>query len=209
MEEIKPTQHFTKPPPHYSDASLVKALEEDGIGRPSTYASIIKTLVMRNYVVRERGYLEPTELGILICDLLVEYFSRIMDPGFTAKMEDSLDMIEEGKLAFPDLLKEFYKLFKEELDYAEANIVKTENFIDKYCPECKKQMVVKWGRKGKFLSCSGFPDCKYAQPFTLGIKCPEVGCEGELVKRKSRRGGFYGCSKYPACTYVSQKLPEE
>jgi len=209
MEEIKPSQHFTKPPPHYSDASLVKALEEDGIGRPSTYASIIKTLVMRNYVVRERGYLEPTELGILICDLLVEYFSRIMDPGFTAKMEDSLDMIEEGKLAFPDLLKEFYKPFKEELDFAEANIVKTENFIDKYCPECKKQMVVKWGRRGKFLSCSGFPDCKYAQPFTLGIKCPEVGCEGELVKRKSRRGGFYGCSKYPVCTYVSQKLPEE
>jgi len=208
-QEIKPTQHFTKPPPHYSDASLVKALEEDGIGRPSTYASIIKTLVMRNYVVRERGYLAPTELGILICELLVEYFSKIMNPGFTAKMEDSLDMIEEGKLAFPDLLSEFYKPFKEELDYAEANIVKTENFVDKYCPECKKQMVVKWGRRGKFLSCSGFPDCKYAQPFTLGIKCPETGCEGELVKRKSRRGGFYGCSKYPECTYVSQDLPEE
>jgi len=147
MKEIRPTQHFTKPPAHYSDASLVKALEEDGIGRPSTYASIIKTLVMRNYVVRERGYLAPTELGILICELLVEYFSKIMNPGFTAKMEDSLDMIEEGKLAFPDLLREFYKPFKEELDYAEANIVKTENFVDKYCPECKKQMVVKWGRR--------------------------------------------------------------
>lgn len=208
MQEIRPTQHFTKPPAHYSDASLVKALEEDGIGRPSTYASIIKTLVMRNYVVRERGYLAPTELGILICELLVEYFSKIMNPGFTAKMEDSLDLIEEGKLAFPDLLSEFYKSFKEELDYAEANIVKTENFVDKYCPECKKQMVVKWGRRGKFLSCSGFPDCKYAQPFTLGIKCPETTCEGELVKRTSRRGAFYGCSKYPECTYVSQELPE-
>jgi len=209
MREIRPTQHFTKPPPHYSDASLVKALEEDGIGRPSTYASIIKTLVMRNYVVRERGYLAPTELGILICALLVEYFSKIMDPGFTAKMEDRLDMIEEGKLAFPDLLSEFYKPFKEELDYAEANIVKTENFVDKYCPECKKQMVVKWGRRGKFLSCSGFPECKFAQPFTLGIKCPETGCEGELVKRKSRRGAFYGCSNYPECTYVAQELPEK
>ena len=208
MQEIRPTQHFTKPPAHYSDASLVKALEEDGIGRPSTYASIIKTLVMRNYVVRERGYLAPTELGILICELLVEYFSKIMNPGFTAKMEDSLDLIEEGKLAFLDLLSEFYKSFKEELDYAEANIVKTENFVDKYCPECKKQMVVKWGRRGKYLSCSGFPDCKYAQPFTLGIKCPETTCEGELVKRTSRRGAFYGCSKYPECTYVSQELPE-
>lgn len=209
LQDIKSTQHFTKPPPHYSDASLVKSLEEDGIGRPSTYASIIRTLVMRNYVVRERGYLAPTELGILICDLLVEYFSKIMDPGFTAEMEDSLDLIEEGKLEFPDLLKKFYKSFKEELDYAEANIVKTENFVDKTCPECNKQMVVKWGRRGKFLSCSGFPDCKFAQPFTLGIKCPEVDCEGELVKRKSRRGGFYGCSKYPECTYVAQELPEK
>lgn len=209
LKEIKPTQHFTKPPPRYSDASLVKALEEDGIGRPSTYASIIKTLVMRNYVVRERGYLGPTELGILICELLVEYFSKIMDLGFTAKMEDSLDLIEEGKLETPELLKEFYQPFKEELDHAEATIVKTENFVDKYCPECEKQMVVKWGRRGKFLSCSGFPECKHAQPFTLGIKCPEHNCEGELVKRKSRRGAFYGCSKYPQCTYVTQELPEE
>ena len=132
-----------------------------------------------------------------------------MDPGFTARMEDRLDMIEDGKLEFPELLKEFYKPFKEELDYAEANIVKTENFVDKICPECNKQMVVKWGRRGKFLSCSGFPECKFAQPFTVGVKCPEVGCEGELVKRKSRRGGFYGCSKYPECTYVAQELPEK
>ena len=209
LKEIKPTQHFTKPPPRYSDASLVKALEEDGIGRPSTYASIIKTLVMRNYIVRERGYLGPTELGILICELLVEYFSKIMDLGFTAKMEDSLDLIEEGKLNTPDLLKEFYEPFKEELEHAEATIVKTENFVDKNCPECGKQMLVKWGRRGKFLSCSGFPECKFAQPLTLGIKCPEIDCEGELVKRKSKRGGFYGCSKYPQCTYVAQELPEE
>jgi len=209
LEEVKPTQHFTKPPPRFSDASLVKALEEDGIGRPSTYASIIGTLVMRNYVVRERGYLGPTELGILICELLVEYFARIMDPGFTAKMEDSLDLIEEGKLDSPELLNEFYKPFKEELDHAEASIVKTENFVDKQCPECDRQMVVKWGRRGKFLSCSGFPECKFAQPFTVGVKCPEEGCDGELVKRKSKRGAFYGCSKYPQCTYVAKELPEE
>jgi len=208
-KEIRPTQHFTKPPPRYSDASLVKALEEDGIGRPSTYASIINTLVMRNYVVRERGYLKPTELGVLICELLVEYFAKIMDLGFTAKMEDSLDLIEEGKLESPDLLKEFYQPFKEELEHAEATIVKTENFVDKECPDCGKQMVIKWGRRGKFLSCSGFPECKFAQPFTLGIKCPEEGCDGELVKRRSRRGAFYGCSNYPKCTYVAQELPEQ
>jgi DNA topoisomerase-1 len=139
----------------------------------------------------------------------MEYFSKIMDLGFTAKMEDSLDLIEEGRLESPDLLNEFYIPFKEELDHAEANIVKTENFVDKYCPECKKQMVVKWGQRGKFLSCSGFPECKHAQPITLGIKCPQAGCEGELVKRKSPRGSFYGCSKYPECTYVAQELPEK
>lgn len=209
LKEIRPTQHFTKPPPRYSDASLVKALEEDGIGRPSTYASIIQTLVLRNYVVRERGYLGPTELGILICDLLVEYFAKIMDLGFTAKMEESLDSIEEGQLNSSELLTEFYQPFKEELDHAEASIIKTENFIDKKCSECGRQMVVKWGRRGKFLSCSGFPECKFAQPFTLGIKCPEAGCDGELVKRSSRRGAFYGCSKYPQCTYVTKELPEK
>src|SRR3989339_132626 len=207
--EVKPTQHFTKPPPRFSDASLVKALEEDGIGRPSTYASIILTLVMRNYVEREKGYLGPTELGVLISDLLVEYFSKIMDITFTAKMEENLDLIEEGDLVYKDLLKEFYQPFNEELDYAEDNIVKTENFVDKDCPECGKKLLIKWGRRGKFLSCSGFPDCKHAEPLTLGIKCPEEGCEGEVVKRKSSRGAFYGCTKYPQCTYVSKELPEE
>lgn len=209
LEEIRPTQHFTKPPPRFSDASLVKALEEDGIGRPSTYASIIKTLVMRNYVVREKGYLAPTELGVLICDLLVEYFAHIMDLGFTARMENNLDLVEEGKIEYHELLKKFYKPFQKELEHAEENIVKTENFVDKHCPECNKQMVVKWGRRGKFLSCSGFPDCKHAEAFTMGVKCPEKDCDGELVKRKSRRGTFYGCSKYPDCTYVAQELPEE
>jgi len=210
LVEIKPTQHFTKSPPRFSDASLVKALEEDGIGRPSTYASIILTLVLRNYIVREKSYLGPTELGTLICDLLIEYFSIIMDVKFTARMEEELDMVEEGKMEYHELLHEFYKPFKKELDYAEANIVKTENFVDKYCPECKKQMVIKWGRRGKFLSCSGFPDCKFAQPFTSGIKCPEEGCDGELVKRRSKRGqSFYGCTKYPECTHVSKELPEK
>ncbi len=207
--ETKPTQHFTKPPPRFSDASLVKALEEDGIGRPSTYASIISTLVLRNYIVRDRGYLTPTELGMLICDLLVEYFSKVMDVGFTAEMEEKLDLIEEGKLSYPDLLAKFYDNFKDELTYAEENIVKTENFIDRECPECGKQLQIKWGRRGKFISCSGFPDCKHAEPFTLGVPCPEEGCEGELIMRRSRRGSFYGCTNYPKCTYVSKELPGE
>ncbi len=207
--ELKPTQHFTKPPPRFSDASLVKALEEDGIGRPSTYASIISTLVFRNYILRERGYLSPTELGIKICRLLMEYFVKVMDVGFTAKMEESLDLVEEGKLEYPKLLGEFYVPFKEALDFAESNMTKTENFSDKICPECGKQMVVKWGRRGKFLSCSAFPACKFAQPFTSGVKCPEPSCEGELVKRKSKKGmSFYGCSKYPACTHISNNLPK-
>ena len=208
--EVKPTQHFTKPAPRFSDASLVKALEEEGIGRPSTYASIIQTLVMRNYVSRDRGYFMATELGMLICDLLVEYFSQIMDIHFTAHMEESLDLIEEGKLDYRKLLKEFYAPFKKELDYAMQKIEKTQNFVDQKCPECDRQMVVKWGRRGKFLSCSGFPECKYAQPFLLGVKCPEKLCEGDLVKRRSKSGKtFFGCTKYPLCTYTSNQLPEK
>ncbi len=206
--EIRPSQHFTKPPARYSDATLVKALEENGIGRPSTYASIIQTLVQRNYVVRERGYFTATELGIKICDLLVEYFPKIMDVTFTAKMEENLDLIEEGNLQYAQLLKDFYGPFKEELDYAMQNMEKTQNFIDKQCPECGRQMVIKWGRRGKFLSCSGFPECRFAQPFLSGVKCPQPDCGGELVQRRSRRGAFYGCSKFPHCRYITQKLPE-
>ncbi|VAX35103.1 DNA topoisomerase I [hydrothermal vent metagenome] len=205
--KIKPTQHFTKPPPRFSDASLVKALEEDGIGRPSTYAAIIATLAFRNYIVRSKGYLAPTELGILICELLVENFARVMDVGFTAEMEEELDLVEEGKLAYPVLLKKFYGPFIEAVEHAEATLVKTENFVDKHCPQCDRQMLLKWGRRGKFLSCSGFPECKHAESFTTGIKCPEEDCKGELVERKSRRGSFYGCSTYPKCTHVSKELP--
>lgn len=209
LKEVRPTQHFTKPPPRYSDASLVKDLEEDGIGRPSTYAAIIQTLTFRHYILREKGYLSPTELGIKICDLLVEYFKIIMDVKFTAQMEQELDLVEEGTLEYEKLLKDFYIPFKKELDFAEDNIEKTENFIDRNCPECERRMVVKWGRRGKFLSCSGFPECKHAEPFTTGVKCPEMDCEGELVLRSSTRGRFYGCSKYPTCTYISKELPED
>ena len=207
---VNPSQHFTKPPARYSDASLVKDLEEEGIGRPSTYASIIQTLVLRYYVMRQKGYFMATELGMRVCDLLIEYFARVMDVKFTAMMEENLDLVEEGKIGSTKLLTEFYQPFKEELEYATANIVKTPMLVDRFCPECGRKMAVKWGRRGKFLSCSGFPECKFAQPFLSGVKCPQEGCGGELVERRSSRGGaaFYGCSRYPQCKYVTNKLPQ-
>ncbi len=208
---VKPSQHFTKPPARYSEASLVKNLEEAGIGRPSTYASIIQTLVFRNYVSRDRGYFTATELGMKICDLLVEYFPKVMDIGFTASMEESLDLVEEGKIEYTKLLKEFYQPFKQELDFAMTHIVKTPPILtNKICPQCGRPLAIKWGRKGKFLSCSGFPACKYAEPFSTGIKCPQKDCTGELVERRSRRGGiFWGCSKFPNCKHISKRLPQE
>ncbi len=207
--EVKPSQHFTKPPPRYSDASLVKALEEDGIGRPSTYASIILTLVYRNYVLREKGYFRATDLGIQVCDLLIEYFQKIMDIKFTAGMEENLDKVEDGELEYVKLLKEFYESFKDELVFAHENMERTQTFVDEQCPECGSPMVVKWGRRGKFLSCSGFPKCKFAKAITTGVACPQDGCDGELVQRSSRGGRFfYGCTKYPNCTYTSNSLPD-
>ena len=142
-----------------------------------------------------------------ICDILVEYFSKIMDVGFTARMEESLDLVEEGELEYPKLLAEFYKPFQEELVFAESNIVKQHEFVDKYCPQCGKQMQVKWGRRGKFLSCSGFPECKFAQPFTTD-QMPGERLRRGTRQRQSRRGAFYGCSHYPKCTYVSKELPQ-
>ncbi|MFP4472438.1 MAG: type I DNA topoisomerase [Candidatus Omnitrophota bacterium] len=207
--EVKPTQHFTKPPPRYSDASLVKALEEEGIGRPSTYASIIRTLVYRSYVLRERGYFHATGLGIKVCDLLVEYFPRVMDVKFTASMEERLDKIEEGDLTYEELLSNFYEPFKAELEYASQNMEKTQEFVDEECPECGRKLMIKWGRRGKFLSCSGFPQCKFAKAVTTGVKCPDEECDGELVRRQSRGRVFYGCSRYPKCTYTTNSLPEE
>ncbi len=206
--DVRPNQHFTKAPPRFSEATLVKALEEDGIGRPSTYSPIIQTLVFRNYVNREKGYFHATELGMTICDLLVEYFPKVMDISFTATMEEHLDLVEEGKLESAMLLNEFYQPFKGELEYAMSNIEKTQAFVDRKCPDCGKPMVVKWGRNGKFLSCSGFPECKFAQAFLTGVMCPEPNCGGELVERRSRRGStFFGCNNYPQCKFIANKLP--
>lgn len=209
MREVRPTQHFTKPPARYSEASLVKALEEDGIGRPSTYASIIQTLVFRNYVTRDRGYFTPTQLGFIVCDILVSSFPKVLDVTFTAQMEESLDLVEEGQLDYVKLLKDFYAPFREELDRAMETLERTNITMERPCPLCGSQhLLVKWGRNGRFLSCPNFPTCKFAAPYPTGVKCPEAGCDGELVERRNRRGGvFYGCSKYPACKHISNKLP--
>jgi len=209
LNALTPSQHFTKPPPRYSDSSLIKALEEEGIGRPSTYAPIIYTIIMRDYVRRIKGYLNPTELGFKVNDMLVEYFPKILDPKFTAFMEEELDGIEEGSLSRQKVLEDFYAPFKESLDFAQANIVKEVITTDQVCDKCGKPMIVKWGRRGKFLSCSDFPQCKNSKSITSGVKCPNENCGGELIERHSRRGVFFGCSNFPKCTFTSRSLPED
>jgi DNA topoisomerase-1 len=209
--DLFPEQHFTKPPPRYTDASLVKVLEEKGIGRPSTYAPIIKTVVDRNYIKRLGRSFQPTELGELVNGLLIRNFPDIVDDEFTANMENELDGIEEGKEDYQDLLKKFYSPFMHKLEEARrkmGSVKKQVKKTDEVCEKCGKPMVIKWGRKGRFLSCSDFPNCKFSKSITTGIKCPEEGCEGELVERRSRRGAFYGCTKYPECKYTTRKLPE-
>jgi DNA topoisomerase-1 len=209
--DLNPSQHFTKPPPRYSDASLIKVLEELGIGRPSTYAPIIHTITTRDYVTREAGYFRPTELGGIVTKLLMEHFPKILDVEFTAKLEDELDGIEEGETDWVMVLKGFYSPFIHSVEQARIQMkdVKKEVIAtDEVCALCGKPMVIKWGRNGKFLSCSDYPTCKNAKSITTGVKCP-TGCGGELVARKSRRGSFFGCSSYPKCNYITKKLPQD
>ncbi|MCM8792489.1 MAG: type I DNA topoisomerase [Candidatus Omnitrophica bacterium] len=207
--KLIPHQYFTNPPARFSEGSLVKLMEQEGIGRPSTYAPTIQTLISRNYVRRSKGYLYPTELGFKVCDLLIQYFPHIMDIKFTARMEEELDKIEEGRIDRLKVLREFYASFKKELDFAQQNIKKEVVLSEENCDKCGKPMVIKWGRKGKFLSCSGYPDCKNSKTITTGIKCPELECTGELVERRSRKGIFYGCSRYPQCKFTSKELPSK
>jgi DNA topoisomerase-1 len=212
LAKLIPSQHFTKPPARYSDATLVRALEENGIGRPSTYAPIIYTIIMRNYVKRIRGYFQPTELGEITNGLLVKHFPKVLDAGFTAKMEGELDGIEEGAADWLSVLKDFYAPFMRTVELAKKhmkNIKKEAVKTDEKCALCAKPMVIKWGRRGKFLSCSDFPKCKYAKSITTGVKCPAPGCDGELIERRSRRGPFYGCTRYPKCNYIAKDLPKE
>ncbi|MEK7129538.1 MAG: DNA topoisomerase, partial [Patescibacteria group bacterium] len=209
LQEAKPEQHFTSPPPRYTEASLVKTLEEKDIGRPSTYAPIISTIQERQYVTREEKKLVPTELGNAVTDFLVQYFPDIMDLPFTAKMEGNLDAIANGETAWVPVIAEFYGPFEKRLNetYETADKVKVaEEVIDEKCPECGNPLVIRMGRYGKFVACSTFPACRYTRQNAVKIdmKCPR--CGGDIVIKKSKRGKtFYGCSNYPTCTFAAWK----
>ncbi len=208
---LLPEQHFTQPPPRYTEATLVRTLEENGIGRPSTYAPILGTLQQRNYVVRESKRLIPTETGLLVNDLLIEHFPEVVDVGFTARMEEDLDRIASGELAWVKVVREFYTPFSQQVEKAEEQIPEMNmgpEPIGRQCPECGNELVVRWGRYGKFISCSNFPECRYTEPWLekIGVRCPKDG--GEIVERKTRKGRtFYGCANYPNCDFTSWKRP--
>ena len=205
---LEPKQHFTQPPPRYTEASLIKALEEQGIGRPSTYAPIVSTLVERKYTQRDEGRLKPTKLGEVVSGLLTEQFPDIMEVGFTARMEEELDEIARGEREWVPMLKAFYSPFSEAVDQAMANLPRIDIPADEQCPECGKPMVVKHGRYGPFLSCSGFPECRTSKPIrqTIGVSCPQ--CGGDLVERRGKKGfTFYGCSNYPTCNFAANQRP--
>jgi DNA topoisomerase-1 len=262
---LMPEQKFTEPPPRFTEATLVKELEEKGIGRPSTYAAILSTIQDREYVRLESSRFHPTELGILVTDLLVKNFPTILDVAFTAGMENELDLIEEGKLKRIESLEKFYSSFENDLKKAKTemrNIKKEEtptdllckkcgspmiikwgrngkflacknypecrntmnftqdengaineirpeeNLTDTDCPECGRKMVVKQGKFGSFLGCSGYPECKSTMPISLGIKCPMEGCDGEITEKRSKKGKiFFGCTRYPKCTYATWDKP--
>jgi len=209
--KILPKQHFTQPPPRYTEASLVKILEEKGIGRPSTYAPIIDTIVTRGYVEKIEKKFQPTELGCLVVDLLKQYFENIVDVEFTAHMEDRLDDVAEGEVPYKQVLKDFYQPFAETLTHAEAEIGQVElpvEVSDVQCENCGRFMVVKKGRYGSFLACPGFPACRNTKAIVkeTGVACPK--CQGAIIERRTKRGKvFYGCQRYPECDYVTWDTP--
>jgi DNA topoisomerase-1 len=211
LVRLIPEQHFTQPPPRYSEASLVQALEENGIGRPSTYAPILSTIQQRGYVERVEKRLIPTETGIQVNDLMVQYFPEVVDLNFTAHMEEDLDKIASGEMLWTDAMHEFYGPFAEDVKKAQAEmpVVKTgPEPIGRQCPEDGGELVIRYGRYGKFISCANFPTCRYTEPWLekIGVKCPKDG--GEIVERKTRKGRtFFGCINYPNCDFTSWKKP--
>ncbi|WP_054949883.1 type I DNA topoisomerase [Numidum massiliense] len=211
-QKIDPQQHFTQPPPRYSEASLVKTLEELGIGRPSTYAPTLDTIQKRGYVALEERRFIPTELGEIVIELMAEFFPEILDTEFTAHMEESLDSVEEGTADWIKVLDVFYGDFEKRLEVAEEEMKQVEvadEVSDEVCEKCGKPMVYKFGRFGKFLACSGFPDCRNTKPIVkhIGVTCPTCK-QGEIVERKSKKGRkFFGCNRYPECDFVSWDKP--
>ncbi|MBW6465578.1 MAG: type I DNA topoisomerase [Brevefilum sp.] len=212
LQKLYPEQHFTQPPPRFTEASLVQLLEENGIGRPSTYAPILSTIQNRGYVVREDKRLIPTETGFLVNDLVVDFFPNVVDIGFTSRLEDQLDMIASGDAGWVEVMREFYESFSDRLEHAEAAMPEKKAELEKIgraCPQCGHDLVLRFGKFGKFISCSNFPDCRYTEPYLekIGMTCP-VCKEGDVVRRKTKKGRtFYGCSRYPDCDFTSWKQP--
>ncbi len=212
LKNLTPSQHFTQPPPRFSEASLIQVLEENKIGRPSTYSPIISTIQARGYVTMEEKRLVPTETGFLVNDLVVEYFPTIVDVGFTSDLEEKLDEIADGKMHWVEVMREFYDPFEKSLKHAQENMpvnkIEPEK-IGRACPQCGHDLVLRDGKYGKFISCSNFPACRYTEPWLdkIGVTCP-VCKEGDVIRKKTRKGRvFYGCSRYPECTFTSWNPP--
>jgi DNA topoisomerase-1 len=208
--DIFAEQRFTQPPPRFTEATLIKTLEQWGIGRPSTYAPILSTIQERDYVEKDSGRFKPTKLGFVVNDLLTQHFPEIVNIEFTAQMEEKLDQVASESKDWVTVVQDFYTPFEKSLDSASELMerVKVEEATDEVCPKCGKPMVVKFGRFGKFLACSGYPECKTTKPFLVkvGVKCPE--CGGELVVKKSKKKRtFYGCSNYPECNFILNTRP--
>ncbi|MEZ4626535.1 MAG: DNA topoisomerase, partial [Thermomicrobiales bacterium] len=212
--KLIPEQHFTQPPPRFTEATLVKALEEQGIGRPSTYAPTIGTLQARNYVTTEQRKLIPTELGMVVNDLLVEHFPVIFDVGFTSRLEEELDEIATGERAWAPTMHEFYGPFTSTLTAAEQTMERVklkDEPAGEDCEKCGRPMVIKLGKFGKFMACSGFPECRNSRPLLtkIGVECPQCH-QGQIVERRSRKGRtFYGCERYPECDFTTWNKPVE
>ncbi len=209
--QLLPDQHFTKPPARFSEASLVSTLEENGIGRPSTYAPIMGKLVKRGYVSKDGRQLIPTKTGFIVNDLVSEYFSSIVDTGFTAEMEKELDQVASGDKDWRESVKEFYGPFAEQLEFARQEMPEIEPVyipIGKKCPECGAELVQRWGRYGLYVGCSNHPECKHTERWLekIGVTCPKDG--GDLIEKKTRKGRvFYGCENFPECDFASWKRP--
>ena len=211
INEVIPNQHFTQPPARYTEASLVKTLEELGIGRPSTYVPTITTILNRGYVEKQGTSLCPTELGVIVTNILEDNFQKFIDVDFTAQMENDLDTIEEGNTQWRSVVAKSYEPLKEAIETAIANVEKVnmDEETDEICENCGSNMVIKYGRFGKFMACKNYPECKNTKPLVnkIGVKCP-ICKDGDIILRKSKKGkSFYGCSNYPNCDFVSWSKP--
>ncbi|HEY4552280.1 MAG TPA: DNA topoisomerase, partial [Bacillaceae bacterium] len=213
-ETLLPKQHFTQPPPRYTEARLVKTLEELGIGRPSTFAPTLDTIQKRGYVSLDNKRFVPTELGEIVSEMIMEFFPEVIDVAFTAKMENDLDEIEEGKINWVSIIDDFYQGFEKKLRIAENEMKEVEiqpEYAGEDCENCGNPMVYKMGRFGKFMACSNFPDCRNTKAIVkeIGVSCPKCQ-KGNIIERKSKKKRiFYGCDRYPECDFLSWDKPLE